>query len=184
MASDPLRPPEVPVLPRTVLEEHILARLLYAHAVLPARSTDAPPTTFTADTRYDIYAAITTLARAGQRPTSERAAAELSRRIDWTPEWALPAYGGHGAPWASTYLHRLAMTEPTTFTLQRLVASDAAARHTSNSSRPATTEAQCPLPTTGSRRNPHRADVPQHGPPSPPERLPPSQHRPGPAPRQ
>lgn len=184
MASGPLRLPEVPVPPRTVLEEHILARLLNPHADLPAGSTDAPPTTFTADTRYDIYAAITTLARAGQRPTFERAAAaELSRRIDWTPEWALSACGGHGAPWASTYLHRLALTEPTTFTLQRLVASDAAARRISNGLRPAAAEAERGLPATGSHRNPGRAGVPQHGQPSPPERPPPRQHRPGPAPR-
>jgi hypothetical protein len=110
MASGPLTPPDVPALPRTVLEEHILARLLSPHADLPAGSADAPPTTFTADTRYDIYSAITTLTRAGQRPTFERAATELSRRTDWTPEWALPACGGPGAPWANTYLHRLART--------------------------------------------------------------------------
>jgi hypothetical protein len=183
-ATGSLTSPDVPVLPRTTLEEHILARLLNPHADLPARSTDAPPTTFTTDTRYDIYAAITTLARVGQRPTPERAAAELSRRIDWTPEWALPAYGGHGAPWASTYLHRLAMTEPTTFTLQRLVASDAAARLASIGQRSAEPEVQRPLPTTEPQQNTRRADVPRPGQPSPSEGPPLGQRgRAGPSPK-
>jgi hypothetical protein len=138
MASGPLRPPEVPVLPRTVLEEHILARLLYPHADLPARSTDAPPTTFTADTRYDIYAAITTMTRAGQ-PGLPHVAAELARRIDWIPDWALSIYGGRDASWPQAYLRRLANTEPTTYALPRLIADDhlaqlnaSAAGHTAN----------------------------------------------------
>jgi hypothetical protein len=124
MASGPLVPPDVPVLPRTVLEEHILARLLYPHADLPPGTLGAPHDTFTADARYDVYAAIAAVAHAGQHLDPQLVAAELARRLDWIPDWALPSYGDRGAPWAYTYLRRLANTEPITYTLPRLIGDD------------------------------------------------------------
>ena len=113
------------MLPRAVLEEHILARLLNPDGDLPSGSMKAPPITFTADTRYDIYAAITTVVRSGQAPSVEQVSAELSRHMDWIPNWAL---GDQGAARAQSYLRRLAITEPTTFTLQRLMVADTEAR--------------------------------------------------------
>jgi len=96
MASGPLTPPDVPTLPRAVLEEHILARMLCRPGDLPDSMASLPLTTFTADGRYDIYAAIITVARTGQRWNLEHVAAELGRRMDWVPEWALPSHGGQG----------------------------------------------------------------------------------------
>jgi hypothetical protein len=61
-------------------------------------SASLPLTTFTADVRYDIYAAIITVASTGQRWNVEHVAAELGRRMDWVPEWALPRHGGRGTP--------------------------------------------------------------------------------------
>jgi hypothetical protein len=158
MATGPLTSPDVPVLPRTTLEEHILARLLHPRADLPGGSTDAPPTTFTADTRYDIYAAIATLARDGQPLPIEQVSAELDRRTDWTPEWAL---GAEGAAWTQTYLRRLATTEPTTFALQRLVADDVAARLANDDSPSAPTQAGRSLPVSGPHRSPSEAVSPR-----------------------
>lgn len=125
MASGPLASPDVPVLPRAILEEHVLARLLYPDGDLLRDSTKAPAVTFTADARYDIYAAVTTIVRAGHAPSVEQVSAELSRRMDWVPEWAL---GDQGAAQAQSYLRRLAVTEPVTFTLQRLISADTEAR--------------------------------------------------------
>lgn len=157
MASGPLTPPDVPVLPRTILEEHILARLLRPHADLPAGAADAPPTSFTADTRYDIYAAITTLALVGQLLHLKQISAELARRTDWIPEWAAAGYGTHGITWPQAYLRRLATTEPTTFELQRLIAADATARLTRSSSQQLAVNARHPPPEARSHRNLRRA---------------------------
>jgi hypothetical protein len=128
MASGPLIAPDVPLLPRAVLEEHILARMLYRPGDLPASLASLPLTTFTADGRYDIYAAIITVARTGQRWNLEHVAAELGRRMDWVPEWALPSHGGQGTPWPQAYLGRLANTEPLGYAVPRLLAEDTQAR--------------------------------------------------------
>jgi hypothetical protein len=87
-----------------------------------------PLTTFTADARYDIYAAIITVASTGRRWNAEHVAAELGRRMDWVPEWALPRHGGQGTPWPQAYLRRLADTEPLSYAVPRLLADDAQAR--------------------------------------------------------
>lgn len=180
MASGPLTPPDVPVLPRTILEEHILARLVHPHAGLPAGSMDAPPTTFTADTRYDTYAAISTLARTGQAPSLEQMSAALARRMDWIPGWAL---NGNGGNWAQAYVRRLACTEPTTFTLQRLVADDTVARRAKNNSLPAGADAGR-LPVRGPHQNPPEAAAPKTGELLLINQLPPGPNRrEGPAPR-
>ena len=128
MASGPLTPPDVPSLPRAVLEEHILARMLCRPGDLPASMASLPLTTFTADARYDIYAAIITVASTGQRWNLEHVAAELGRRMDWVPEWALPRHGGQGTPWPQAYLRRLANTEPLSYAVPRLLADDTQAR--------------------------------------------------------
>ena len=47
---------------------------------------------------------------------------ELVHRMNWVPEWALPRYDGHGAPWAQAYPHRLAHTEPLSYPVLRLIA--------------------------------------------------------------
>jgi hypothetical protein len=173
-ATGPLTPPDVPVLPRIVLEEHILARLLHPHGNLPTGSTDAPPTTFTADTRYDIYAAITTLAQPGQPMNAGQVPAELSRRVDLIPEWALPVYGGPRAIWAQAYLCRLIETEPITFALQSLIAGDtrAAARRVDTRTTvdgprhsPATSQGHWPLtPAASAVTNPSPITRPPLGP--------------------
>ena len=128
MASGPLIAPDVPLLPRAVLEEHILARMLCRPGELPASMASLPLTTFTADARYDIYAAIITVASTGQRWNLEHVADELGRRMDWVPEWAMPRHGGRGTPWPQAYLRRLADTEPLTYAVTRLLADDTRAR--------------------------------------------------------
>ena len=95
---------------------------------LPASMASLPLTTFTADARYDIYAAIITVASTGQRWNLEHVAAELGRRMDWVPEWALPRHGGQGTPWPQAYLRRLANTEPLSYAVPRLLAEDTQAR--------------------------------------------------------
>jgi hypothetical protein len=124
MASGPLTPPDVPTLPRAVLEEHILARMLCRPGDLPTSMAALPPTIFTADARYDIYAAILTVASTGQPWDVQHVAAELAHRMHWVPEWALPRHGGQGTPWPQAYLRRLASTEPLTYGLPRLIADD------------------------------------------------------------
>ena len=124
MASGPLTPPEVPSLRRALLEEHILARMLYRPGDLPGAMAALPATTFTADVRYDIYAAIITVARSGQPWDLRHVAAELGRRMDWVLDWALPRYGGQDAPWAQAYLRRLTDTEPVSYAEPRLLADD------------------------------------------------------------
>ena len=128
MASGPLIAPDVPSLPRAVLEEHILARMLCRPGDLPASLAALPLTTFTADARFDIYAAMVTVARDGKAWNLEHVAAELARRMDWVPNWALPRHGGRGTPWPQGYLRRLASTEPLTYAVPRLLADDAQAR--------------------------------------------------------
>jgi hypothetical protein len=128
MASGPLTPPDVPSLPRAVLEEHILARMLCRPGDLPASMASLPLTTFTADARYDIYAAIIVVAGNGQSWDLGHVAAELGQRMDRVPEWALPRHGGQGTPWPQAYLRRLADTEPLSYAVPRLLADDTQAR--------------------------------------------------------
>ena len=140
MAGGPLTPPDVPSLPRAVLEEHILARMLCGPGELPASMASLPLTTFTADGRYDIYAAIITVASNGQSWDLRHVAAELGRRMDWVPEWALPRHGGQGTPWPQAYLRRLADTEPLSYAVPRLLAEDTQAR------------LESPVPEAGAQR--------------------------------
>ena len=88
-------------------EEQVLARMLEAPAEVPALAAGLPPDTFTADVRYDIYAAILTVTSRGQRPDAEEVAVELNSRLAWLPDHALPAYGGPAGRTAQAYLSRL-----------------------------------------------------------------------------
>ena len=94
-------------------EEQVLARMLEAPAEVPALAAGLPPDTFTADIRYDIYAAILAVASRGQRPDAEEVAVELNRRLAWLPDHALPAYGGPAGRTAQAYLSRLLMSPVT-----------------------------------------------------------------------
>ncbi len=128
MASGPLGVPDVPALPRAVAEEHILARMLRRRGDVRAMAAQVPPATFTADARFDIYAAIITVASRGQPWDVSDVNSELGDRMNWIPEWALPRYGGDNAPWAHAYLRRLAATEPLSYAPLRLVAEDTLAQ--------------------------------------------------------
>ena len=187
MASGELTQPDVPVLPRAVLEERILARLLSRPGDLPATMTALPPTTFTTDARYDIYAAITTVARRGPAWDTGDVAAELSRRVDWVPDWALRGYGGQGAPWAQAYLRRLAVTEPISYAVPHVIADEILARlRTQGGSPAAAPSAESPGRFPGLtgryRRQQNTALRTQRGQPEI-DRSPPGPRREGPAPR-
>ena len=128
MASGPLGVPDVPSLPRAVLEEHILARMLRRPGSARAMAEQVPPVTFTADARYDIYAAIIYVASRGRPWDSRHVKSELGHRMNGVPDWALPRYGGQGGPWAQAYLRRLAATEPLSYAASQLVADDTQAQ--------------------------------------------------------
>ena len=187
MASGELTQPDVPVLPRAVLEEHILARLLSRPGDLPATMTALPPTTFTTDARYDIYAAITTVARRGPAWDTGDVAAELSRRVDWVPDWALRGYGGQGAPWAQAYLRRLAVTEPISYAVPHVIADEILARLRAQDQSPAAAPSaeslgRFPGLTGRYRRQQNTALRTQPGQPEI-DRSPPGPRREGPAPQ-
>ena len=129
MASGPLTPPDVPSLPRAVLEEHILARdaVPPRRAARPrwphCRSPPSPRTHVTTSTPPS-----SPWPARDSDGISSTSAAELGRRMDWVPEWALPRHGGQGTPWPQAYLRRLANTEPLTYAVPRLLADDTRAR--------------------------------------------------------
>jgi len=114
-ASGPLDAPPTPGGHRfrPWREEQVLARMLEAAGEVTALAAALPPDTFTADVRYDIYAAIISVTSQGQRPGPENVAAELDRRLAWLPDHALPAYGGPAGLAAQAYLSRLAATPVT-----------------------------------------------------------------------
>jgi hypothetical protein len=114
-ASGPLDAPPTPDGDRfrPWREEQVLARMLEAPAEVPALAAGLPPDTFTADVRYDIYAAILTVTSRGQRPDAELVAVELNSRLAWLPDHALPAYGGPAGRTAQAYLSRLLVSPVT-----------------------------------------------------------------------
>jgi hypothetical protein len=113
--SGPLDAPPVPNGHsfRPWREEQVLARMLEAPAEVPALSAGLPPDTFTADVRYDVYAAILAVTSRGQRPDPEDVAVELGRQLAWLPDHALPAYGGPAGRTAQAYLSRLLLSPAT-----------------------------------------------------------------------
>ena len=114
-ASGPLEAPPTPEGHRfrPWQEEQVLARMLEAPDEIPALAAWLPPDRFTADVRYDIYAAILAVASQGERPSPERVAAELGSQLAWVPDHALSLYGGPAGPTAQAYLARLAATPVT-----------------------------------------------------------------------
>jgi len=112
-ASGPLDAPPTPGGNRfrPWREEQVLARMLEDPGEVTALAAGLPPDTFTADIRYDIYAAIISVASRGQRPDPERVTAEIDRRLAWLPDHALPVYPAGLA--AQAYLSRLAATPVT-----------------------------------------------------------------------
>ena len=111
-ATGPLQAPPTPEGHRfrPWQEEQILARMLEAPGEVPALAPWLPPDRFTADLRYDVYAAILAVAGEGERPTPDRVAAEMASRLAWVPDHALPLYGGPDGQTAQAYLSRLAAT--------------------------------------------------------------------------
>ena len=102
--------------PRLVLEERVLTGLLAHPRAWAEISFTLPPDSFTADSRYEIYAAMITLARDGQRWHADEVEAELARRTSKRDGEAQRALGGDGGPWALMYLRRLrqGQTDPET----------------------------------------------------------------------
>ncbi len=142
---------------RVVQEEHILSALLRRPSELGEVIEWMPATTFTADVRYEIFAAI----HSSQHATGDSMTAEFGtpgidlitsrtlRRLAWTPDWDNPRLGGPGTPLATVYLHRLASTDITAATAaraaRRLTAEDATAALASGQ-RTITHPAPAPVP--------------------------------------
>jgi hypothetical protein len=108
--SGELTPPPVPYPPRAWREEALLARLVSSPRDASRLAEGLSADTFTTDVRFDIYAAVISLARQGRGYTPERITAEIARQLTWVPDHALSHYGGPGAPWAHAFLARLADT--------------------------------------------------------------------------
>ena len=77
--------------PRVVQEEQILAGLLGEPGMLGETAGRLAPQTFTADARYEIYAAMQAAASRGLHSLPD----ELSRRAAWLPGGELPGLGGY-----------------------------------------------------------------------------------------
>jgi hypothetical protein len=134
-----LAPPPGVWQPRVVQEEHILSALLRRPGELGEVIEWLPATTFTADIRYEIFAAIyinqhatdDSIAAEFGRPGIDLITSQTLRRLAWTPDWDNPRLGGPGTPMATVYLHRLASTDITIGTAaraaRRLAAEDATA---------------------------------------------------------
>jgi hypothetical protein len=126
----PLSPPGV-WQSRVVQEEHILSALLRGPTELEEVVEWLPAATFTADVRYEIFAALygsrhatndSMVAEFGH-PGIDLITSQTLRRLAWTPDWDNPLLGGPGTPLAIDYLNRLASTNVTASTAAR------AARH-------------------------------------------------------
>jgi hypothetical protein len=111
--SGELDPPPAATSARCTLEETILAHVLRHPGDLPAIAGYLPPDTWTSDVRYDVWAALLDVWRAGHRICRETVAAALGERATVIPprHWQ-EHYGGRGLPWAVAYLRRLDQTMP------------------------------------------------------------------------
>jgi hypothetical protein len=115
----PLTPPPGAWQPRVVQEEHILSALLRRPSELSEVVEWLPATTFTADVRYEIFAAIYSSRHATDdsmvaefgHPGIDLITSQTLRRLAWTPDWDNPLLGGPGTPLAIDYLNRLASTD-------------------------------------------------------------------------
>jgi hypothetical protein len=103
-----LQAPPAAASARCTREDTVLAYALRSHEDAAAITQYLPPDRFTSDVRFEVFAAMTDVVRAGLRVTRERVAARLHDR-----EALIPAprrrehYGGAGLPWAQAYLRRL-----------------------------------------------------------------------------
>jgi hypothetical protein len=152
-----------------VQEELVLVSMLTDPASIPAVSCCLPPSAFTSDTRYDLYAAILAVTGRGQRCDRDLAAAELTRRAAWIPRHALHAYGGPELPWAHAYLHRLDATPVTREAARQAVTAlreedHAAAAHAKSPAPPAPPGPHRVLSASPERRA-QAAPAPENGPP-------------------
>jgi hypothetical protein len=86
-------------------EERVLAFLMVSGRAVGEVAAMLPPETFTSDVRYDLYAAMTTVAARDGRCAEPALRRELARRAAWVPDHALPAYLA-----LEPYLSRLAST--------------------------------------------------------------------------
>jgi hypothetical protein len=109
-ATGPLNLPGMVPAPRAVLEERVLASLLAHPDTFGGTVRYFPPDTFTADARYEIYAAMTTLAESGRDWYGWQVPSVLDQRVRWLPDEAITAFGGPGAPWLQHYARRLSET--------------------------------------------------------------------------
>jgi hypothetical protein len=135
----PLAPPPGVWESRIVQEEHILSALLRRPGELSEVAEWLPATAFTADARYEIFAAIyasrhtvrDSIADEFGGPGIDVITSDVLRRLAWSPDWDNPRLGGPGTPLANVYLHRLASTDITAGTAaraaRRLAAEDAEA---------------------------------------------------------
>lgn len=135
----PLTPPPGVRQPRIVQEEQILSALLRRPSELGEVVEWLPATTFTADVRYEIFAAMYSSRHATDDSMVvafghhgiDLITSQTLRRLAWTPDWDNPLLDGPGTPLATVYLHRLALTDISVATAaraaRRLAAEDAAA---------------------------------------------------------
>jgi hypothetical protein len=135
----PLAPPPGCWPPRITREEHVLAGLLHHPGPLSEVAGWLPASTFTADVRYEIFAAIIacrrapadSITRAFGTPGIDQITHEMLTRLAGSPDWDNPRLGGPGTPLATAYLHRLASTSITAGTAaraaQRLIMADSCA---------------------------------------------------------
>jgi hypothetical protein len=120
----PMTPPSVTPPPRVVREERVLSCLLRRPWELGRITEWLPATTFTADLRYEIFAALHHIRCSAPGSTAEESGPpdvgqvtrETLRRLAWSPDWDNPYLGGPGTPLAEVYLRRLAATNVSTNT--------------------------------------------------------------------
>jgi len=109
-ATGELYVPAVTPVPRVVLEERLLASLAANSQSFGGTVTFLPPDTFTADARYEVFAAMLALADGGRPWHGWQVPDVLARRVPWLPDGAVRDLGGEGAPWLQAYFRRLSQT--------------------------------------------------------------------------
>jgi hypothetical protein len=107
-----LQMPLVPTMPRTWLEDAVLARMITDPQASAEAMRSLRQDTMTADVRYDIVHAMTRLmARNDGRYTPDQVAFEARRHLALVPGSGLERYGGADGPFIRTYVARLVETD-------------------------------------------------------------------------
>jgi hypothetical protein len=109
-ATGDLYLPALDPVPRVVLEERLLASVAANSWTFDGTVTFLPPDTFTADARYEIFAAMLTLAEGRRQWHEWQVPDALAQRVPWLPDGAVRDLGGEGAPWLQAYFRRLSHT--------------------------------------------------------------------------